>query len=190
MFWEPVGSILSERMSERALLAGRVADRQPDKANRLHGSLRVIEQLPRQREDGISIGSDGLLTLEREAARDLMEIREFHLQRERLPLEMSPFEAANKLVGSLSESLFELLLMLEVMLERALATDRLADARGLNGTIVDAAGKVIKNRAHLTEPLGQVKQRTLMQILTREDAIAVQRLGGTRASEAPGPQGL
>ena len=92
----------------------------------------------------------------------------------------------HEFTSSMNYRLVKFLRPLEVVLERAFAADRLADASGLHRAIVNASSEIVEDGAHLAKTLSQIRQRTLSQIFSRENAYAMESLGGARAY-APQP---
>ena len=126
-----------------------------------------------------------------DASGDLLEIEELHLQRQRPTLKLALLDATDELDGSMIEFDGDSCRLADILLKRLFATHRLTLPFRNDGPVVDASGEIVEHLPHLAELLGQMSQRVLLQVRSREDTHPMHLLcrllahpSGLRQSEA------
>ena len=141
------------------LFVVRIAHPQAQQANGVSGIVHLPQYLPGQRQQHLWVGRQRVV--ERVAARNLLEVVELHLQRQRLPLEVGPPHTAHQVVHDASQANVQFVAVPQVALEGVLATHALPHPLRHHGPLVLAPRKAVEHAPHLAEALRQILQRPL-----------------------------
>ena len=129
-----------------------IGNAKTDKADGMGMVFHAVHQLFGKGKD-VVLGTKDVI--DGDAASDLLEVLEFHFQRQGAALEVVFLNATDEFEHGVIEMDGDIGILADVLFESPLTTDRLALPFGNNRAIIDTTGEVVKHLSHLTKLLLQ-----------------------------------